>query len=71
MKKVKIQIRRKDDSRDLPLPRYATSGSSGMDLHADVKNELTLQPGGIKLVSCGKIQQTQANSTEGCIVTKR
>jgi dUTP pyrophosphatase len=27
-----------------PLPSYATEGSSGMDLRADVKDEITLQP---------------------------
>ena len=53
MKKIKVRMRRKEDCNDLPLPRYATSGSSGMDLHADVKEELTLQPGDIKMVSCG------------------
>ena len=53
MKKIKVRVRRKEDCNDLPLPRYATSGSSGMDLHADVKEELTLQPGDIKMVSCG------------------
>ena len=53
MKKIKVRIRRKEDCNDLPLPKYATSGSSGMDLHADVKEELTLKPGDIKMVSCG------------------
>jgi len=53
MKKIKVCVRRKEDCNDLPLPMYATSGSSGMDLHADVKEELTLKPGDIKMVSCG------------------
>jgi dUTP pyrophosphatase len=53
MEKVNIKIRRKEDCKDLSLPRYATRGSSGMDLLADVRGELILRPGEIKLVSCG------------------
>lgn len=53
MKKIQIRVKTKEDARDLPLPRYATSGSSGMDLFADVNGEVTIQPGEIKLISCG------------------
>jgi dUTP pyrophosphatase len=53
MEKVRIKIRRKEDCKDLSLPRYATMGSSGMDLLADVTKELVLYPSEIKLVSCG------------------
>jgi len=54
VKKVKIAIRKKKEAKDLPLPRYLTSGSSGMDLYADVPEGGTLlKPHEIKLVSCG------------------
>jgi len=53
VKGIQIQIKRKEDAKDLPLPRYATSGSSGMDLFADVQGEVTIHPGEIKLISCG------------------
>jgi len=53
MKKIKIRIRQKEDAVDLPLPGYATSGSSGMDLCADVKGEVTLEPGKVRLISTG------------------
>jgi len=53
MKSATILIKRKDSCQDLPLPRYATSGSSGMDLYADVIGELSIAPGEIKLVSSG------------------
>lgn len=53
MEKVKIRIRKRENCTDLPLPRYATSGASGMDLHADVEDKVILQPGDIKLISCG------------------
>jgi len=53
VKSLRIAIKRKEDAKDLPLPRYATTGSSGADLYADVKGEVVLLPGEIKLVSCG------------------
>ena len=53
MKRVKIAIKKKKGSEDLPLPNYATSGSSGMDLCADVEGDIILKPGEIKLISSG------------------
>lgn len=53
MKRIKVDVRKKEDCGDLPLPRYATAGSSGMDLYADVKDEVVVQPGEIKLISTG------------------
>lgn len=53
MKHVKILIKKKQGCEDLPLPKYATAGSSGMDLYADVEGEVTLLPGEIKLISSG------------------
>ena len=53
MKKIKVKIKRKESAKDLPVPAYATSGSSGVDLYADVKDEVVLPPGEIKLISCG------------------
>ncbi|MFH1791916.1 MAG: dUTP diphosphatase [Candidatus Omnitrophota bacterium] len=53
MKSLKIKVRRKEDCPDLPLPKYATEGASGMDLYADVSGEAVLNPGDIRLISCG------------------
>ena len=53
MKKIKVAIKRKNSAKDLPVPKYATSGSSCVDLYADVEQETVLNPGEIKLVSCG------------------
>ncbi len=50
---LKVSIRKKDDCQDLPLPTYATEGSSGMDLYADVKEDTVVKPGEIKLISAG------------------
>ena len=53
MKRLKITLKKKKGCEDLPAPAYATSGSSGMDLYADVDGEAILLPGEIKLVSSG------------------
>ena len=53
MKKIKIRIKRKENSLDLPVPSYATAGASGLDLYADVEKELVLNPNEIKLISAG------------------
>jgi len=52
-KNITVKIKRKDSALDLPVPSYATPGSSGVDLYADVDGEVVLKPGEIKLVSCG------------------
>ena len=53
MKAVKVLLKKKEGCKDLPVPRYATSGSSGMDLYADVGAEVILLPGDIKMISAG------------------
>ena len=53
MKRVKISLKKKKGCEDLPVPGYATSGSSGADLYADVEGEVALSPGEIKLISTG------------------
>ena len=53
MKRIKILLKKKEGCQDLPVPRYATSGSSGVDLYADVNEGVILLPGDIKLISAG------------------
>jgi dUTP pyrophosphatase len=53
VKRIKLKVRKKEDCGDLPLPRYATSQSSGMDLLCDVKEDTIINPGEIKLISTG------------------
>jgi len=53
VKSVKIFLKKKEGCEDLPVPRYATSGSSGVDLYADVTEDVVLLPGDIKLISAG------------------
>jgi len=53
MKRIQVAIKKKQSAKDLPLPEYATAGSACMDLSADVEGEVVLEPGQIKLISCG------------------
>jgi dUTP pyrophosphatase len=53
LEKILIKFKRLDDSADLPLPRYESKGSSGMDIRACVKEPVILQPGQIKMIPTG------------------
>lgn len=53
VKKIRLRIKKKQGCEDLSLPTYMTEGASGMDLCADVDNEVVLNPGEIKLISAG------------------
>ncbi|CUU05574.1 deoxyuridine 5'-triphosphate nucleotidohydrolase [Candidatus Kryptobacter tengchongensis] len=53
MEKIKVKIIRLRQNYDLPLPRYATEGSAGMDLYADLDDEITIKPGEIVLIPTG------------------
>ena len=50
---VKIKRVRGDRDREIPLPRYMTKCSSGMDLFAALDEDLTLEPGDRKLIPTG------------------
>ena len=54
MKRVVVRLKRIGELRQkLPLPMPMTEGSAGLDLHAAVKDDLTLQPLERVLVSTG------------------
>lgn len=51
MKKVNLHIKRLSDSFDnIPLPEYATDGSSGMDVRAALQKPITIEKGKIALI---------------------
>ena len=52
MEKITLKIKRVKNS-DLPLPAYETDGSAGMDIRASLDEDVTLEPGDIKLISTG------------------
>lgn len=51
--KVKVKRVRGGQDRELPLPRYMTKRSAGMDLFAAVDGEVTLEPGERRLIPTG------------------
>lgn len=52
-RKVEVRIKRLPGSDGLPLPRYESAGSSGMDLRAAVDEPVVLNPGQIRLIPTG------------------
>ncbi|HTV52390.1 MAG TPA: dUTP diphosphatase [Steroidobacteraceae bacterium] len=50
---LKVRILDPRLGRELPLPRYATAGSAGLDLRACLERPLTLAPGEAQLVPTG------------------
>jgi dUTP pyrophosphatase len=48
---IEIKIKRlSEDYRDVPLPSYATDGSSGMDVRAAVRENIIIPAGKVELV---------------------
>lgn len=52
-KKIPMQIFKHKSAEDLPLPKYATEGSSGMDLYAHVQEPMILTKNMRKLIPTG------------------
>jgi dUTP pyrophosphatase len=50
---VKIRSLRSGPGKDIPLPRYMTLRASGMDLFADLDEEIVLKPGERRLIPTG------------------
>jgi len=48
---VKILVKKFD--KNIKLPTYKTSGSSGMDLVAYIKNKITINPGKTTIIPTG------------------
>jgi len=49
----RFEIMQTDDAKDLPLPRYMSEGAAGMDLYANVTEDVVLAPNEILLVPTG------------------
>ena len=48
-----IEILIKRLSNNIPLPKYETDGSSGMDLSANIENEIEIAPGKSSIIPTG------------------
>jgi len=47
---IKLLRIRPDDDADIPLPRYMTPQSAGMDIYAAIKEDIVLEKGEIALI---------------------
>ena len=50
---IKLLRIRPDDDADIPLPRYMTPHSAGMDIYAAAKEDIVLEKGEITLIPTG------------------
>lgn len=48
-----LKIKKLENGKDLPLPKYETAGSAGMDLLAAIDEPIVIKSGEIKLVKTG------------------
>ena len=48
-----LKIKKLENGKDLPLPKYETAGSAGMDLLAAIDEPIILKAGEIKLIKTG------------------
>jgi dUTP pyrophosphatase len=48
-----LKIKKLENGKDLPLPKYETAGSAGMDLLAAIDEPIVIKAGEIKLVKTG------------------
>lgn len=53
MNQIEIKIVRDQDSQDLPLPKYETLNSAGMDLIASNQQDIIIMPGQRMLIPTG------------------
>ncbi len=53
MTNTKVQIKKLDNAKDLPLPHYATEQSAGMDLSAAIENDVVLKSGEVHIIPTG------------------
>lgn len=51
--RLRVKVKRLRKDRIATLPTYASEGSSGLDLRADLSGPMVLQPGEIRLIPTG------------------
>ena len=69
MDKLIIKIKRISEKLDLGknIPRYATQGSAGMDIHACINENIIINPGEIQMISTGLAIQIPDKNVGGFI----
>jgi dUTP pyrophosphatase len=50
---MRLHIKKLNNAKDLPLPKYMSNGAAGMDVFANVDTQVVVDPGNIKLIPTG------------------
>ncbi len=70
MEKIKLKILNKKVGNEIPLPRYATDGSAGLDLRACIDEAMVIRPGESKLIPTGLAVYIEDSSLAGIILPR-
>ena len=68
--KPKIQLKFLRDDIEKAVPKYATTGSAGIDLKACISQDLALKPGAVELVPTGLAVYIQDSNLAGIILPR-
>ncbi len=67
---TKVQVKILDETMREQLPKYATTGSAGLDLRACLTEAMTIQPGQTELIPTGMAIHIQDNTLCGMILPR-
>ena len=67
---VKIKIISPLIGKEIPLPKYETAGSAGLDLRACIENKLTLEPGKTEMIPIGFAMYLEDNNLSALVIPR-
>ncbi len=67
---VKIKIISPLIGKEIPLPKYETVGSAGLDLRACIKSKLTLEPGKTEMIPIGFAMYLEDNNLSALVIPR-
>jgi dUTP pyrophosphatase len=68
--KLKVKILNPKIGTELPLPKYATNGSAGMDIRACIDKAIVLNPGDTELIPSGLAIYIEDPNYAGLIIPR-
>ena len=70
MKQVKLKILNPLIGNEIPIPKYETKGSAGLDLRACIKEKLILKPGKTEMIPMGFAMYLEDESLAALVVPR-
>ena len=70
MKKIKLKILNPLIGNKIPVPKYETKGSAGLDLRACIKEKLILKPGKTVMIPMGFAMHLEDESLAALVVPR-